>query len=69
MRTAYVDDSTIAPEPVTAQERADLADEREAEQYAETFATVQKEREDAGKDNAPIMVAAETMRRLRAKHG
>lgn len=31
MSTAYVDDAPIAPEPLTAQERADLADEREAE--------------------------------------
>lgn len=69
MSTVYADNAPIAPEPVTAQERADLADEREAEKYAEMFATVQKEREDAGKDNAPIMVAAEAMRRLRAKHG
>lgn len=64
-----VDNAPIAPEPVTAQERADLADERESEQYADTYAAVLKERQDAGLADAPIMVAAETMRRLRVKYG
>lgn len=65
----YVDDAPIAPEPVTAQERRDLADERESDGYDEMYAAVLKERQDAGLADAPIMVAAETMRRLRAKHG
>lgn len=64
-----VDDTHVAPEPLTAQERRDLRDEREAEEYAAMYAAVLKERQDAGLADAPIMVAAETMRRLRVKYG
>jgi hypothetical protein len=64
----YVDYAPIAPEPITAEERADLKDEREAAEYADVYAQVQAERGAAGKSAAPIMVAAETMRRLRVKY-
>lgn len=64
-----VDDAPIAPEPVTAQEHRDLADERESEEYAAMYATVLKERQDAGLADAPIQVCAETMRRLRVRYG
>jgi hypothetical protein len=64
-----VDDAPVSEEPITAQERADLKDEREAEEYSEVYAQVQAEREAAGRSAASIMVAAETMRRLRVKYG
>lgn len=67
--TRYVDDCEVGVGPVTAEERRDLRDERESEEYAAMYAAVLKERQDADLADAPIMVAAETMRRLRAKHG
>lgn len=67
--SSYVDNCAVGVEPVTAQERRDLADEREAEQYAAMYVAVLKERQDAGLSDAPIMVAAETMRRLRVRYG
>jgi len=62
-----VDDCPTSQEPVTAAERRDLADEREAEQYAAMYEVVKAERLAEGRWHSPIAVCAEAMRRLRAK--
>ena len=62
-----VDDCPTSQEQVTAAERRDLADEREAEAYAAMYELVRAERQAAGKADSPIVVCAEAMRRLRAK--
>lgn len=68
MNTDYVDNAPITPEPVTAQERADLKAEREEEEYASMYEAVRNERQANGKPMSEIQVAAETMRRLRKKY-
>ena len=64
----YVENAVVSEEPMTPQERRDLKEERESAEDAETDAHVQAERETVGRGAAPIMVAAETMRRLRVKY-
>lgn len=49
-------------------ESRDLKEEREDEEYAAMYEKVRAEREAAGKNDAPIMVCAETMRRLKEKY-
>ena len=61
-----VDDAKVSVEPMTAAERRDLADEREAEQYAAMYDTVRQERQAAGKADSPIIICAEAAKRLRA---
>jgi len=61
-----VDDCPTSQEPVTAAERRDLADEREAEEYAAMYETVRQERQAAGKADSPIIICAEAAKRLRA---
>jgi hypothetical protein len=61
-----VDDAKVSVEPVTAAERRDLEDEREAEEYAEVYELVRAERQAAGKADSPIIICAEAAKRLRA---
>lgn len=61
----YIDNCEVGVEPVAAQERADLADDRDAEAWQALYDTILKERIAKGLDNRPIVIVAEIDKRLR----
>ena len=50
-------------------EARDLKEERDDEEFSAMYEQVKAERQEAGLRDAPIMVCAETMKRLRIKNG
>ena len=60
-----VDDCPTQPEPVTAQERSDAKDERDAEAWHAMYAAIVEERKARGLPDQPIVIVAEIARRQR----
>jgi len=61
-----VDDVPVTVEPMTGAELRAVVDERNAEAFEAMYELVRAERQAAGKADSPIIVAAETARRLRS---
>lgn len=63
--TQYVENCEVGVEPMTGQERRDLADERDAEAWQALYDSILVERIAKGLDNRPIVIVAEIDKRLR----
>lgn len=61
-----IDDASVSAEPVTAQERSDLADERNTEAWHAIYAAIVEERKAKGLPDQPIVIVAEIARWQRA---